>query len=392
MSAPRVPVPNHPGIYRRGGRFSYTYTKPDGSQGYGSARTLAEAKVGKAAKMTDVARGEFSEASKLTVADYAESFLATYTGRSGRGVTMETLADYAKQLRRFVAYAGRLRMSEVDAQTIRVYAAREAASGLSRNTVRLRLAPVRIMFRQAVEDGVLRFNPATVRLTVGASRAVEAKAMTRDQLDALFAELPEEWLPLFEFLAEYGLRIGEAIELRWGDVETHDLGGLVHVRRRFYRGRIAPPKAGSSRDLRLEVSRARMLEAARRDPDELVFANRDGSRIDPSNLMGRVLKPAADRAGVGRWVGFHTFRHTCATLAIREAGWSLEQVQVFLGHSSRMTTDRYYAHLVSTDAPAPPPVRGGQQGGQRVASRPAEIGRDREAAETAETAQRSRVI
>jgi site-specific recombinase XerC len=54
-------------------------------------------------------------------------------------------------------------MVEVDPETIRSYAASEARSGLARNTVRLRLAPVRIMFRQAVEDGVLRFNPATVR-------------------------------------------------------------------------------------------------------------------------------------------------------------------------------------------------------------------------------------
>jgi integrase len=369
VSARRVPVKKHPGIYRRGGRYSYTYTDPMGRQRYGSAATLAEAVKEKAAKTADVARGEFRETSKVTVADYAASFLPTYTGRAGRGVNADTLADYAKQLDRFVAYAGRMRMCEVDPETIRSYAAKEARAGLARNTVRLRLAPVRIMFRQAVEDGVLRFNPAVVRLTVGASCGEETKALTREQLDALFDELPARWLPFLEFLAEYGLRIGEAIELRWKDVETHDLGGMLHVRRRFYRGRVAAPKAGSARKLRLEASRARALEDARGEVDALVFANDDGSRIDASNLMARVLKPAAVRAGVGQWVetpkgkraetwvGFHSFRHTCATLAIREAGWSLEQVQVFLGHSSRMTTDRYYAHLVSTDAPAPPPVR-----------------------------------
>jgi integrase len=85
--------------------------------------------------------------------------------------------------------------------------------------------------------------------------------------------------------------------------------------------------------------------------------------------MSRVLKPAAVRAGIGRWVetpkgrraetwvGFHTFRHTCATLKIREEGWSLEQVQVFLGHKSFQTTARYYMHLTSTDAPVPAPIR-----------------------------------
>lgn len=58
--------------------------------------------------------------------------------------------------------------------------------------------------------------------------------------------------------------------------------------------------------------------------------------------MGEDREREASRGVV---VGFHTFR---ATLAIREQGWSLEQVRVFLGYSSRMTTDRYYAHPVSS--------------------------------------------
>jgi integrase len=102
--------------------------------------------------------------------------------------------------------------------------------------------------------------------------------------------------------------------------------------------------------------------------------------------MSRVLKPAAVRAGIGEWVktpsgrkragtwvGFHTFRHTCATLKIVEEGWSLEQVQVFLGHSSYQTTARYYAHLRSTDAPVPAPIR--QSRAERVVRRRADTGR-----------------
>lgn len=61
-----------------------------------------------------------------------------------------------------------------------------------------------------------------------------------------------------------------------------------------------------------------------------------GSRVDASNLMARVLKPAAADAGLGEWVrdgrrlraeswvGFHTFRHTCATILFRR-GWNAVQ-------------------------------------------------------------------
>jgi integrase len=420
MSAQRIPVKNNPGIYKRGGRYSYTYTDHLSRQRYGSAATLAEARKLKASKSTDVARGEFREVSKLTVTEYARKWIASYGGRTRRGITADTLADYRKELGLdadgeltgggFLAFAGRLRMVDVTPAEIIEYASTLAARGLARNTVRLALAPVKAMFATAVEDTTLRWNPAAVRVNVGPvddeEDGVEVKALSRPQLDGLLDELPVRWLRFFELLAEYGLRCGEAIELRWRDVEVPDhpviedgqrVGGFLHVRRRFYRGRVSSPKAGSTRKLKMGVELARALDGVRGDPDELVFTAEKGGRVGASNLMSRVLKPAAVRAGIGEWVktpkgkraetwvGFHTFRHTCATLAIVEEGWSLEQVQVFLGHSSRMTTDRYYAHLTSKDAPVPSPIRGGE-GGQRVARRRTETGRDRRVAVAGESA------
>jgi hypothetical protein len=44
-------------------------------------------------------------------------------------------------------------------------------------------------------------------------------------------------------------------------------------------------------------------------------------------------------------------------LKIVEESWALEQVQVFLGYASYQTTARFYAHLRSTDAPVPAPIR-----------------------------------
>jgi integrase len=420
MSARRVPVKNNPGVYKRGGRYSYTYSDHLGRQRYGSAATLAEARKLKASKTTDVARGEFRETSKLTVTDYARKWISSYGGRTRRGITADTLADYRKELGLdadgeltgggFLAFAGRMRMVDVTPGEIIEYAASLAGRGLARNTVRLALAPVKAMFATAVEDTTLRWNPAAVRVNVGPvdddEDGAEAKALSRPQLNGLLDELPARWLPFFELLAEYGLRCGEAIELRWKDVEVPDhaviddgqrVGGFLHVRRRFYRGRVSSPKSGSMRKLKMSVEMARALDRLRGDPDGLVFTADKGGRIGASNLMSRVLKPAAVRAGVGEWVktdrgeraeswvGFHTFRHTCATLAIIEEGWSLEQVQVFLGHSSRMTTDRYYAHLTSKDAPVPSPIRGGE-GGQRVARRRVEKGGERAVAAVGESA------
>ena len=68
--------------------------------------------------------------------------------------------------------------------------------------------------------------------------------MTEQELTRVLAEIARSdpgWSLFFRFLAWSGLRIGEAIELRWRDV---DLGRrIVHVRRRYFAGRIGPPKS-----------------------------------------------------------------------------------------------------------------------------------------------------
>jgi hypothetical protein len=68
-------------------------------------------------------------------------------------------------------------------------------------------------------------------------------------------------------------------------------------------------------------------------------------------VAARVLKPAAKRAGVP-WVGFHTFRHTCATMLFRH-GPNAKQAQMWLGHHSPAFTLATYVHLLPDDLPDP---------------------------------------
>jgi hypothetical protein len=110
--------------------------------------------------------------------------------------------------------------------------------------------------------------------------------------------------------------------------------------------------------------------------------------------MRRVLKPAAVAAGLGEWVrdgarrradtwvGFHTFRHTAATLLFIH-GWNAKQVQTFLGHSDPGFTLRTYVHLLPEDLPQPPALAAIV--GNNGATRHPENGRDAAAAAGQET-------
>jgi len=72
-----------------------------------------------------------------------------------------------------------------------------------------------------------------------------------------------------------------------------------------------------------------------------------GEPLNYGDLHHRVLVPAAQEAGVP-WIGFHTFRHTAASMLF-DRGRNAKQVQRWLGHHSASFTLDTYVHLLSDD-------------------------------------------
>lgn len=98
-----------------------------------------------------------------------------------------------------------------------------------RNTVRIIHATLRAMLNAAVDDGAILANPANrlgrqLRLvTAPAARQEEIKAMTREQM-ARFLAAATRTVPgmhaLFLLMARTGMRLGEAMALKWPDVDV----------------------------------------------------------------------------------------------------------------------------------------------------------------------------
>jgi integrase len=396
-----------PGIYRRGSRYVVRFRDGGGRQHKRFARTLAEARDLKAALTADVRRGEYRQLSRVTFAEYAPQWIASYKGRTSRGVREATRDDYRDRLERdAIPFFGRMRLAEIEPRDLKAFVAKMAERGISQNTIRLGVAPVRALLADAVEEGLVRSNPAAgLRLFSRQERTEEhepdgdIRAMSEDELTRVLDLLPAEQRLFFAFLAQTGLRIGEAVELRWGDL---DLGARVlRVERRFYRGEVGRPKTKfGRRRLRLSEGLVRGLWERRRETgagdDELVFTAGRGGRIGQGNLIRRVLKPAAVEAGLGEWVetkrgpkattwvGFHTFRHTCASILFRQ-GWNIKQVQHYLGHHKASYTLDTYVHLLEGDLPDPTFLDGVTGGlvGHTWASGPPETAGDEATAATA---------
>jgi hypothetical protein len=82
-----------------------------------------------------------------------------------------------------------------------------------------------------------------------------------------------------------------------------------------------------------------------------VFAAGNGSPLMPSNVFRRVLQPAREEACLP-WVGFHAFRHTCASMLFAQDR-NVVQVQRWLGHHSAAFTLATYVHLLDGDIGQP---------------------------------------
>lgn len=151
---------------------------------------------------------------------------------------------------------------------------------------------------------------------------------------------------LFAVLAQTGLRVSEALGLEWRDVRF-GARPVLAVERQSYRGELSALKTRNSRrTVPLSPGLARALWAVRgsADPGQAVFRTGTGGRLSDGNVRRRWLHPAAARAGLDG-IGFHTFRHTCASLLFEE-GRNIKQVSRWLGHADPAFTLRTYVHLM----------------------------------------------
>lgn len=375
---PRVPIPDHPGFWRRGKTVTFKYRDERGRQRWGSAPNLRAAQRRKKELEVDVSRGEYRARSRVTFTAYARQWVETYQGRTSKLIDEATRDSYRRRLEEeAIPYFAEMLLVDVEPQDVKAFIRHvgnrrrrgkrwsKTITPLAPNTVRLALAPVKLMFATAFEEGLIRVNPAAgVRVVAPAAAAIldeddegEVKALTRAELDALMRALPERWRLFFAVLLHLGLRIGEIIELRWRDIGAAG-PDTVKVRRKFYDGRVGAPKSRHGRrTLKLTPELSAALWQLRKDmrgrDSDLIFTAPEGGRIDASNLMSRVLKKAGRKAGVG-WIGFHTFRHTCATLLFTEQQWNAKQVQLWLGHHKASFTVDTYVHLLPDHLPDAP--------------------------------------
>ncbi len=242
---------------------------------------------------------------------------------------------------------------------------RMRGAGASDSTIRTTYTVLRSVLDAAVRDRLVAENVAAkVKRPAVTSRADgrdEARHLAPGDVRAVLdAAAGTRYAAVLSLIAATGIRRGEALALRWEDVDLDER--TIRVRGTLSRvGKdlvITTPKtARSRREVPITPGVVKLLRSHRVGQAEekmragsqwqgdrgLVFTTELGAPIDPRNLF-RAFVAAVKRSGVdGDGVGLHTLRHSAAT-GMLDAGVPLHVVSKMLGHSSVAITGDIYGH------------------------------------------------
>ena len=239
------------------------------------------------------------------------------------------------------------------------------------------------VFDLAYKADIIRRNPtdgALAEIKRASGPAQKREALTpEEQARFLSCIRGTKWEPVFGFLLETGLRIGEAAGLTWDDID--EAAGVIHIRRTmiYYperaggkcTTRINTPKTeAGTREIPLNSEIQRLLDlqrergyVCRETVDGIsgfIFGTRQGSPVN-QNSLNRAIKriiaaaneeatEAAQRASEAPPLPMlpafscHVLRHTYATNAIR-AGVDLPSLMGIMGHRDMRITLEIYTSI-----------------------------------------------
>lgn len=223
---------------------------------------------------------------------------------------------------------------------------------------------IHVMLNKAMADAHRK--GTVIRNVVALADAPSLKARKRDEMKAWDADQLMDFLdairkhrlhPVFHLSAHTGLRRGELLGLRWGDLDLD--AGSLSVRQALvsvaYDVQLSDVKTGAGRrtiDLdagTVDVLKAWRIERAEEKggvqptDTEMVVAKPDGSLIHP-DIFSQVFDRVVAKLAVPD-ISLHDLRHTHATLLLK-AGVPVKVVSERLGHSNVAFTMNTYQHVL----------------------------------------------
>jgi integrase len=338
-----------PGIYRSiSGNYEIAYRDSDGRLRFRTiGDNLEAAKAARADVVSKLSRGERVAPTRLTFGEWAPEWLAGLNKRP-RTIDAHQHALNKHLLPRFK----RWKLLDISTDDVARLVAEMQRHGYSGWTIIGALSTLSGCLGRAKRRGLIPANPVA-ELTRDERPSVnggEKRVLNEKEIATVLAKATDAFRPLIAVMIFSGLRLGEALALKWEAVDFK--AGFLQVRQQLTPGReLTELKTTSGRrDVVLIPQLAKMLKEHRmaslhKQPADFLFSAPSGRGRDQRSTS-RAIERTFKRAGLeGQGLSSHNLRHTYASLLI--VGLKLDPVGVAaqLGHSNPSTTLRIYSHL-----------------------------------------------
>lgn len=244
-------------------------------------------------------------------------------------------------------YLASIRLREINPEVVGRWQAERLAAGAGPNAVRHAIDLLGSVLEHAFVAGRLSENPVRRVKKARRPRRQEVQALAPATIEAMRAALGIRDATLISLLAYAGLRPGEALGLRWGDIRERTL----LVQRSISLGEEGDTKTRQHRTVRLLAPLATDLRlwrmtAGRPEDHVLVLPGKENQPWKQAAYQSwrrRAFARATRAAGLAH-ARPYDLRHSFASLLLHE-GRSVIYVARQLGHDARLTLTRY-GHVI----------------------------------------------
>lgn len=254
---------------------------------------------------------------------------------------------------------------QFDKQQLEKFAGRRSRKQAYR-TVYLELTTLKSVSKWLVEERLIP-SDCLLRYSLAKPQGTDAYCYRAEEVAAMVSlcnSTPElAWLAnLILLLAHTGMRIGEAVGLRWSDIDFAT--GMIRIaderssRRKKLAGSARTTKGRRSRTIPIHSRLREMLNGLKRQPDGRVLHAARGGKLLPRNVLAtfieKVIEPLKKQFPTPEGeIGFehgrlHSFRHFFCSQSFL-SGATEGEVRDWLGHADSKITN-HYRHLRSDDA------------------------------------------
>jgi len=252
----------------------------------------------------------------------------------------------------------KITLQKIEPQHIQKYYSRQMENGLNPNTVLKQHANIRKALQHAVRMNMIVYNPAD-RVVLPKKQKYIANFLDEAQINELLVVFKNEPMyPAVLLTAFYGLRRSEVLGLKWSSVDFTN--GTITIKDTVVEYDTVVEKErtktkASYRTLPLtdEIKSYLQQMKSRQEENRILLGNsyiendyvckRDNGEAFRPNYITERFHKVIRKSDLPK-IRFHDLRHSSASLLLAN-GFSLKEIQEYLGHGDLGTTANIYAHL-----------------------------------------------